>query len=85
MTYKYIRRLWSNSSPYADKESDSGDGKSENDDQIDSHLDDNVSYFYTHFKFYRNMIPSIRKFKILIKIILIIMQMIQNMNISLIL
>lgn len=41
MTYKYIRRLWSNSSPYADKDSDSGDGKSENDDQIDSHLDDN--------------------------------------------
>lgn len=43
MTFKYIRRLWSNSSPYADKESDS-DGKSENDDQIDSHLDDNVRY-----------------------------------------
>lgn len=45
MTYKYIRRLWSNSSPYADNESDSGDGKSENDDQIDSHLEDNVSIF----------------------------------------
>ena len=32
MTFKYIRRLWRNSSPYAEKESDSNDGESENDD-----------------------------------------------------
>ena len=55
MSFKYIRRLWSNSSPYADKDTDSGDGKSENDDEshpfilLDEHvriLAYNLRYFY---------------------------------------
>ena len=38
----FQKEIW-HLNTFEDKESDS-DGKSENDDQIDSHLDDNVRY-----------------------------------------